>query len=65
MFKAIKLLAEEDGRPDPYLHSLCNTILPLQCYCAQALRQNGITFKEDELSSNLKTFLREHMIKFR
>ena len=65
MFKAIKLLAEEDGRPDPYLHSLCNTILPLQCYCAQAVRQNGITFKEDELSSNLKTFLREHMIKFR
>ena len=37
---------ERDGNPDPFLQTLTQNVLPLQCQCAVAIHRNRIPFDE-------------------
>ena len=45
--------------PDPSLNSICKTVLPLKCYSAQAIRRDGITFK-NQIPATLQSFVEKH-----
>jgi hypothetical protein len=46
---------------DPYLDSLVNVVLPLSCYCATAIRRNGIPYEDElQLPRRLHSFVRRH-----
>ena len=58
MFKQMQLELGKKGRPDPYVDSICNTIFPLQCLCAQVIGQHGIPY--NDLPLVLRTFIQNH-----
>lgn len=46
---------------DPYLDSLVNVVLSLSCYCATAIRRNGIPYEDElQLPRRLHSFVRRH-----
>ena len=56
--KRLQLTLAQKNLFDPYLDSLCNTFFSLQCFCAQAISQNGIPYQN--LPPDLKTFAAKH-----
>ena len=58
MFKQMQLELGKKGRPDPYVDSICNTIFPLQCLCAQVIGQHGIPF--NDLPLVLRNLIQNH-----
>ncbi|EFX71167.1 hypothetical protein DAPPUDRAFT_327440 [Daphnia pulex] len=45
---------------EAYLSCLINAVLPLTCYCARVIRQNGIPFDGDRLPLDLQPFVSRH-----
>ena len=46
---------------DSYLDSLVHAVLPLSCYCATAIRRNGIPYEDElQLPRRLHSFVRRH-----
>ena len=60
MFKEMQLNLEKEGRPDPYIDSICNRVFPLQCLCAQVIGHHGIPFNDFPVV--LRTFIQNHKI---
>ena len=58
IFKEKQLNLEKEGRPDPYIDSICNTFFPLPCLCAQVIGQHGIPY--NDLPLVLRTFIQNH-----
>ena len=60
-FKWRKLQLDQEGRPDPNLDTLVNSLLPfsLQCFSAKVICLNKIQF-DNKLPPDLRTFVERH-----
>ena len=63
LFKARKIYLDQNGSPDSYLDALVRSVLPLTCLSARVIRQNKISFQDEDLPAHLIPFIKIHSTK--